>query len=56
MIFEGPMIILAVLLMTVFHPGRVFDDLWTAAGRGYRFMRQGDTGSSDKINLIERNM
>lgn len=54
MIFEGPMIIIAVTLMTVFHPGRVFDDLWIAAGKGYRFMRHGDTGSTDKIELIGR--
>ncbi|KAF1971727.1 RTA1-domain-containing protein [Bimuria novae-zelandiae CBS 107.79] len=55
MIFEGPMIIAAVTLMTVFHPGRVFDDLWIAAGKGYRFMRQGDTGSTDKVEVIQRN-
>jgi hypothetical protein len=36
MIFEGPMIILAVTAMTVFHPGRVFDDLWVPAGKGVR--------------------
>jgi hypothetical protein len=34
MIFEGPMIILAVLCMTIYHPGRVFDDLWIPAGKG----------------------
>ncbi|KAF2868427.1 RTA1 like protein-domain-containing protein [Massariosphaeria phaeospora] len=36
MVFEGPMIILAVAAMTVFHPGRVFDDLWVPAGQGIR--------------------
>ena len=55
MIFEGPMIITAVVLMTVCHPGRVFDDLWIAAGKGFRFTRHGDTGSTDKIELVERN-
>ncbi|KAF2474322.1 RTA1-domain-containing protein [Lindgomyces ingoldianus] len=36
MIFEGPMIILAVTAMTGLHPGRVFDDLWVPAGKGVR--------------------
>jgi hypothetical protein len=54
MIFEGPLIITAVVLMTVYHPGRVFDDLWIAAGKGFRFMRHGDSGSTDKIELVER--
>ena len=56
MIFEGPFIIIAVLLMTIFHPGRVFDNLWIAAGKGYRFRRQGDTGDSDKIELINNTL
>jgi hypothetical protein len=30
------MIIIAVLAMTIYHPGRVFDNLWAAAGRGDR--------------------
>jgi hypothetical protein len=34
MIFEGPMIILAVTALTVFHPGRVFGDHWVPAGKG----------------------
>ncbi|ORY16187.1 RTA1 like protein-domain-containing protein [Clohesyomyces aquaticus] len=34
MIFEGPMIIIAVAALTFFHPGRVFDDLWVPAGQG----------------------
>lgn len=54
MIFEGPMIILAVTLMTVFHPGRVFGDLWVAAGKGYRFMRSGDPGN-DKTDAGDWN-
>jgi hypothetical protein len=37
MIFEGPLVILAVGAMTAFHPGRVFGaDLWIAAGKGVR--------------------
>ncbi|OAL51210.1 RTA1-domain-containing protein [Pyrenochaeta sp. DS3sAY3a] len=36
MIFEGPMIILAVTAMTLFHPGRVFGNLWVPAGQGVR--------------------
>ncbi|KAF1837824.1 RTA1-domain-containing protein [Decorospora gaudefroyi] len=36
MIFEGPMMILAVLALTVFHPGRVFGDLWVPAGKGVK--------------------
>lgn len=36
MILEGPMIILAVTALTVFHPGRVFGDLWIPAGQGVR--------------------
>lgn len=31
MILEGPMIILAVLAMTVFHPGTAFGGLWNSA-------------------------
>ena len=34
MIFEGPMIIIAVTALTVFHPGRVFGGLWKASGQG----------------------
>ena len=34
MAFEGPFIIVAVLVMTIWHPGRVFDDLWVPAGKG----------------------
>jgi len=36
MVFEGPFIIGALALMTVFHPGRVFGDLWIPAGKGVR--------------------
>ncbi|KAF1942037.1 RTA1-domain-containing protein [Clathrospora elynae] len=38
MIFEGPMIILAVAAMTAFHPGRIFGDLWGPAGNGIKSM------------------
>ena len=34
MIFEGPMIIIAVTALTIFHPGRVFNGLWKASGHG----------------------
>lgn len=34
MIFEGPMIIIGVAAITVFHPGRVFGDLWIPTGKG----------------------
>lgn len=34
MIFEGPLIIIAVAAITVFHPGRVFGDFWTPTGKG----------------------
>ncbi|KAJ4353088.1 hypothetical protein N0V95_003683 [Ascochyta clinopodiicola] len=36
MLLEGPLIILAVAGMTVFHPGRVFGELWGPAGKGER--------------------
>lgn len=36
MVFEGPLIILAVAGMTFFHPGRVFGELWVPAGKGVR--------------------
>lgn len=32
MVLEGPMLILAVLAMTVFHPGICFNEHWAAAG------------------------
>lgn len=34
MIFEGPMIIIAVTALTLFHPGMVFSGLWKASGQG----------------------
>ena len=36
MILEGPMIILASLLLTVFHPGYVFKENWQAAAWSLR--------------------
>jgi len=36
MVLEGPMIILAVLALTVSHTGRVFDGLWKLSGQGKR--------------------
>ncbi|KAF2744444.1 RTA1-domain-containing protein [Sporormia fimetaria CBS 119925] len=47
MIFEGPMILVAVTAMTVFHPGRVFDDLWAPAGQGVR--HGGAGGVAEKL-------
>lgn len=38
MVFEGPMVFLAVGGMTAFHPGRVFGRrLWVAAGKAERY-------------------
>ena len=34
MIFEAPMINIAVSALTVFPPGRVFGGLWKASGQG----------------------
>ena len=34
MILEGPLIIIAISLLTFYHPGRVFGDLWAAAKQG----------------------
>ncbi len=32
MVLEGPMVIIAVLAMTLFHPGMCFNGHWAAAG------------------------
>ncbi len=32
MVLEGPMVIIAVLAMTVFHPGTCFNEHWAEAG------------------------
>ncbi|KAF1851095.1 RTA1-domain-containing protein [Cucurbitaria berberidis CBS 394.84] len=50
MIFEGPLIILAVSAMTVFHPGRIFGDLWVPAGKGVRSMNK---PTEDSVHLTE---
>lgn len=50
MIFEGPLIILALTAMTVFHPGRVFDDLWVPAGKGVRSHKLGNSPSATELN------
>lgn len=42
MIFEGPMIILAVAAMTVWHPRRVFGEFWGIAGKDERGSRDGE--------------
>lgn len=52
MIFEGPMIIGAVIAMTLFHPGRVFDDLWVPAGKGVT-NAVGDDTSTMKLTSPE---
>ncbi|KAF2651402.1 RTA1-domain-containing protein [Lophiostoma macrostomum CBS 122681] len=51
MIFEGPMIILAVTAMTIFHPGRVFGDLWAPAGQGIRYDKVNAGSSAHKDEL-----
>jgi hypothetical protein len=57
MIFEGPMIILAITAITVFHPTRVFGDLWDPAGKGIRSMGKlaDDRESSVQLNETEWN-
>lgn len=51
MVFEGPLIILAVAGMTVFHPGRVFDELWVPAGKGLRTIgKLAEEGSEVNLN------
>jgi hypothetical protein len=53
MIFEGPMIILAVTAITVFHPGRVFGDLWVPAGKGIRSMGKLADDREASVQLTE---
>jgi hypothetical protein len=57
MIFEGPMIILAITAITVLHPTRVFGDLWDPAGKGIRSMGKlaDDRESSVQLNETEWN-
>ncbi|CAI6333310.1 unnamed protein product [Periconia digitata] len=53
MIFEGPLIIIAVSAMAMFHPGRVFGkELWVAAGKGVRSAEK----NSDSFDLSTENL
>lgn len=53
MIFEGPMIILAITAMTVFHPGRIFGQLWVPAGKGVESVSKFTEGSVSLEPLTE---
>jgi hypothetical protein len=53
MIFEGPMIILAIAAITVFHPTRVFGDLWAPAGKGVRSMGKLADDRESSVQLSE---
>jgi hypothetical protein len=53
MIFEGPMIIIAVTAITAFHPGRVFGDLWVPAGKGVRSMGKLSDDRESSVQLTE---
>lgn len=55
MVFEGPAIILAVTAMTIFHPGRVFGDLWVSAGKGVVTVSKSNSESSVQLTETERN-
>lgn len=50
MIFEGPFIIIALTAMTVFHPGRVFGNLWVPAGKGVRSSKLGNSPSTTELH------
>ncbi|KAF2128512.1 RTA1-domain-containing protein [Dothidotthia symphoricarpi CBS 119687] len=52
MVFEGPAIILAVCAMTIFHPGRIFGDLWIPAGKGVVTMNKLNNDESS-VQLTE---
>jgi len=51
MVFEGPIVVLTIAALTVFHSGRVFSDLWTPAGKDVRSMGQltDDNASTDHL-------
>lgn len=55
MILEGPMIILAVLSLTIFHPGLVFHETWGAAAWSLRSKKSNDEpkreSSKDDISM-----
>jgi hypothetical protein len=54
MVFEGPMIILAVAALTVLHPGRVFADLWVPAGKGVTSMGKLAENQGSSVHLTEQ--
>jgi hypothetical protein len=51
MILEGPMIIGAVALMTIFHPGRIFGNLWISAGKRVRSVAKDFDDSASTTEL-----
>jgi hypothetical protein len=53
MIFEGPLIILAITAITFFHPGRIFGDLWVPAGKGVKSMGKLANDRESSIQLTE---
>ncbi|KAJ4366980.1 hypothetical protein N0V83_007510 [Neocucurbitaria cava] len=53
MIFEGPLIILAVSAMTAYHPGRIFGNLWVPVGKGVTSMGKLAEGSDSSVRLTE---
>jgi hypothetical protein len=53
MIFEGPLIILAITAITLFHPGRVFGDLWVPAGKGVKSMGKLADDRESSVQLTE---
>jgi hypothetical protein len=53
MIFEGPLIILAITAITFFHPGRVFGDLWVPAGKGVKSMGKLADDRESSVQLTE---
>ena len=52
-ILEGPMIMIATISVTVFHPGFSFAGLWSAAGWSLR-TKKGAVNKDDKISLQSR--
>lgn len=52
-ILEGPMIMIATISLTVFHPGLSFGSQWSAAGWSLR-TKKGVTAPEDKISLQSR--
>lgn len=53
------MIILAVLALTIFHPGRVFDGLWKLSGQGKTrdvgYAKNGALMDDDQEELAQHN-